>query len=372
MSSSAASFVIYSFLPPAIFGNEFGFLTAVYAVTASNTKDSQRGIRYILIALLRTVGSTLGNFIGSFIIDMTPWLSDRQLQNYAGNFIVSSGLSITAFIWAFVFVKEREREKANSPASPLASKTYRTNLDTKSVSGINLRDSSAWSTFKEIIDLGNFKNTWHILIKQRDGNVRLRMYLMILVVNLSLLPIFGKSAVIFSLAQKLYKWNSVTFSNWASMSGVIHIIATMVVVPIILKVIKPNDCQTAMIGVITGILADVFVGSIITPSGFYLHAVISSLMSISDTGGRAYLSKLLPEEEVSAMFAMTLVIEAVLKSVAAYSFAFILRMTISIYPTFVFHFMALLLIIALVILVFVDLSTPCNLNPCDEKQNANK
>ena len=311
-------------------------------MTASNVEPQERAVRYIIISLLRTIGSTFGHFIGGFIIALDPWFQEEQLFNYSGNFTVSIGLSILAILWAVFFVRDRGIEE-----------DQKENEEKMTVNG----NSSAWKTLKRVIDLENLSFSLKTVLKKREGNQRQLMWLMIFVVNLSLLPVFGKSAVIYPLVQKLYKWNAVVYSNLMSFSGLVHILCTVIVTPLLFKIFKPNDCQTVMVGIMAGFLADVFIGSILTPYGFYLHAFISSLITLADTGARAYLSKLIPKNEVSSMFAVTMVMEAVLKSISAYMFAFLLKQTISFYPTFVFHFMCILLIIALVILVFVDLNT---------------
>ena len=50
---------VASFLPPSLFGNDFGTFTAIYAYVAVFAKDHEKGTRYILIPLALTVGEYL-------------------------------------------------------------------------------------------------------------------------------------------------------------------------------------------------------------------------------------------------------------------------------------------------------------------------
>ena len=215
-----------------------------------------------------------------------------------------------------------------------------------------------WTTIKEMFHYKNFAGFWTVCVKKREGSIRLRMWLVMLTINLTQLPVIGRSATIFPLVQKLYKWDAVVYSNLNTISGVLHIIGMLAIIPILFRYLKVNDCETSMLGTLMGIIGDVFIGSIISPWGFYLHAFITSFDSGASTGCRAYLAKLLPKDEVAKAFAITQLMEAGLKSVASFSFAYLLKITIGSYPTFVFHFMGIILITALIVLVYVDLITP--------------
>ena len=208
-----------------------------------------------------------------------------------------------------------------------------------------------------MLDYRNIRDVFKAITRRRQGSIRLRMWLMIITINLGFLPVFGKETVMFPLLQKLYKWDSVMISNLLSLQGCIQTIAIILIIPVLSKLIKANDCQTSMIGVVSEIIADVCMGSILSPYGFYLQALISSLSGVTGTGARSYLSKILPKEEVSKVFAATLVMQASLRVVGSFLFTYLLQLTMTIYPTFSFHFMVIILIVALIILVYVDINT---------------
>lgn len=210
---------------------------------------------------------------------------------------------------------------------------------------------------KVIFDIGHLKDVYTAAVKKRDGNIRLRMWFVVIAINLNLLTFFGAGAVTFSLVQKLYLWDSVVYSNFSSIVGVIHMIALCISIPIV-RLFSLNDMQTALIGCVSHLLGLICLGSITNPVGFWMNAVISSFAGLAGTGCRAYLSKILPKDDVAKIFAVTLVIEAIEKCFGSYIFAVILSFTISCYATFVYHFLAGVLVFALVILVYTDLKTP--------------
>ena len=56
---------VASFLPPSLFGNDFGTFTAIYAYVAVFAKDHEKGTRYILVPLSWTLGEYF--FISLFL-----------------------------------------------------------------------------------------------------------------------------------------------------------------------------------------------------------------------------------------------------------------------------------------------------------------
>ena len=54
--NAPAYLVVVSFLPPSLFGNEFGFYTALFAFIASNMKTSEKALRFVLITVVGTIG----------------------------------------------------------------------------------------------------------------------------------------------------------------------------------------------------------------------------------------------------------------------------------------------------------------------------
>ena len=328
---------------------------------------------------------------------MKPMFNDQQLHNYAGNFAVSACCSLVLIFWCLVVLKDiprKPQEQQTSQEEDLATSTTTAESITASISPdpnnnevtkepsvrhCRLSDCETtnenrpvvikhvepstestgfWQTVKELFDLKHITGIWKTCVKRRPGTLRLRIWLIIIVINLALLPDFGRGAVIFPLVQKLYKWDSVIYSNLNTYSGILYMFAMIFCIPLLFRVVKANDCETAVIGILMGIIGDVFIGSIVSPWGFYVHAIITSFGVGGSTGCRAYLSKVLPKDEVAKIFAVTLLIEAALKAIASFFFAFLLQLTIHSYPTFVFHFMGMILTASLVFTVWVDLITP--------------
>lgn len=372
----AVIYIPLSGLPPAIFGNDFGFFTALYAYTAVHMSEEERGIRYLLIPFAMTVAGTIGNYASGLLIAMKPIINESQLQNYTGCFlasITSSFIVMTAACWFLDYDTEPQSEplepivdnKAASTSFKLCSGSPgETTESVVSVTRIMTVDSDAsldlFSKALDILDYKQLVDIWHTCFKKREGTLRLRIWMMIICINLVLIPSFGRAVVIFPLVQKLYKWDSVIYSNLNSISGFVHLFGMIAIIPLLFKVFKANDCQTSMVGYLFGITGDIFIGSITSAMGFYAHLTITTFSSTGATGCRTYISKFMPKDEIAKIFAVVLVLESFAKAMASFFFAFLLKVTIHSYPTFVFHFMAIILIIGLILLVYTDLITPIN------------
>ena len=314
---------------------------------------------------------------------MKPFFNDQQLQNYAGNFAIASLFSFLTFCWAFFFLKvdplgsSQENKRKIEKIVPSSStekceesssfenepKICNHDVNENEIERIPLLSTSQdtstsfMKTLKEIVSLTNISGVYTACMKARPGSLRLRIWFMIIALNLSMLPWFGRGTVLFPLVQKLYKWNAVIFSNWATLAGIMNIIAMLVVMPILFKVLKVNDLETAIISCVFELLGNNFFASIVSPWGYYLDCFITSFSAGITSGIRAYLSKILPKDEVTQIFAATIVIEAVLKCIGTVVFAYILKSTIHWYPTLVFHFNVVLLLISLSLMSIADLKT---------------
>ena len=311
-----------------------------------------------------------------------PWINSDQLHNYAGNFIVSIVLTFIAMVLIAMTIPIDKPVVEKSPSLvthlhsviPVSSSDMHANDKESPDNGkrhnqIYSDDEKApliignkpvknqTSLFGEIFSLQHMIGVWKTCTKTREGNLRSKVWLLVLALNLSMIPFFGAGLIMFPIIQKLYNWNAIFYSTLNTWIGILHIIAMVLFIPILFKVLKANDLQIAMIGTILTILGSVFIGTIVSPMGFYLQAFITSFSTGITSGIRSYLSKVLPKNEVAKFFAMIITMEALLKCVSSVIFAYLLDITISTYPTFSFHVMALILIITLVLIVYVDLKT---------------
>ena len=214
----------------------------------------------------------------------------------------------------------------------------------------------------DLISWRNVRQVWVTSTKVRPGTVRLRMWLVVITINLILLPDFGKNAVIYPMVEKVYEWDSTAYSNLLTLRYLVQIFIVTLALPFLFKFFTVNDMQTAMIGCVSAVIGDVMIGSITKPIGFYLWAIVSSLNGLAGSGCRAYISKLLPKNEVSQIFSLTLAVEAICLCVGTYIFSGLFEKTIHSYPTFVFHFMGFIFTFALGCLVYIDLTTPYDKN----------
>ena len=370
---TAVKYVVISGLPPSIFGNDFGFFTALYAYTAVFVRDDEKGTRFILIPLSMTVASTLGYYLAGVLIGLKPMFNEHQLQNYAGNFTASLVCSLVLLTWSCLSLhsnpktsQENEVTSSQGEISSIvnfASTSYASCQESsKSELVINRVRKSRSTRFGEtLVDMFHYRNLtglWITCFKKREGTLRLRMWLMVCCINLALIPYFGRMAVVYPLVQKLYKWDSVWYSYVNSIAGLLHIFGMIGIIPLLFKVLKVNDVQTSMVGFLFGIIGDVFLGSLTSSIGFYVHAVISTFSLTGGAGCRSCISKIMPKDEVSQVFAVTLVLEAAMQAISSVIFTVLLKLTIHSYPTFVFHFMGVILLCGLIILVYTDLITP--------------
>ena len=384
---SSVYWIFVSMIPPAIFGNGVGFYTSLFAFMSVHIKDDkERAVRFITIGLAVSIALPAAMFMGGSLLAMDPWFNRHQYHNYGGNFLVSTIFSILTLITTYFVIKKDpliKKPDRTGKVKEIKETSFSNHVNTTTTSSHqdtqNQNQESKKSrklTFseklKDLFSFQNFIGVWKTCTRKRDGNLRLRIYLLIIALTLSQIPFHARMIIGFPVVQRLYHWDAVHLAHVSALSGVFHIFAMLAFIPILFKVIDANDCQTSMIAIFLTVIGDIFMGSILNPWGFYLHAIVTSFTNGIGSGIRSYFSKYLPKDEAASFFGFTVILDEMMKGVSGGIFSFILKQTISSYITFSFHFMALILIICLALVAYVDVVTPQDVGTKEKEEKEKK
>ena len=91
--------------------------------------------------------------------------------------------------------------------------------------------------------LFNFENVRDIVktcCKPRTNYIRLQIWLLYLSMLCYLMAHMGTTVFLFPFVQKIYQWNSETYSNASAIGNVIQALATLLIAPILIKVTSIN------------------------------------------------------------------------------------------------------------------------------------
>ena len=313
----------------------------------------------------------MSQYLAGMTIGLTPMFSSLQLQNYAGNFAVSILLESVAFCWAYFVITNHPRKEEGTitrkeeetvtmkeigTVAMLQLSTDTTIIDS-SVQNLVVPPSqeSHLEKLKELLSWKHISSLWRTCLKKRPDNMRLTIWLLMLAVNLTFLPSYGRATVSYPLVQKLFKWDAVQISKVQTITGIIQILGMMLFIPVVFKVLRLRDLQTSILGCGISMIGDLLLGFVVNPYVYYTNSFLVSFSQAIPSGMQTYLSAVLPKNEVSQIFGIAIMTQGVCRCFATVLFAYLFKSTIENNPTFVYHFMAILTFICLVIIGYVEL-----------------
>lgn len=359
-------------------------VTVLYSYITAITTHSERAQRLLLLQVIFLIGIAIGIFTSGFLMNMDmPFLQQlipSQIHNTVLPFAISFALQIISFIWTFIFIRESPRpveevtddqgtistcnssnvasatnEQLNDPVSS-SSVIDSTSHDAADQS-IRANGATMQSKLGKIFDLSLLKAVFDTAIKRRPEKMRLYMWLMILVLCLVAFPTFGAMNTLYPLTQVIYKWDSAIFTRFITASLVFKPLATLLITPVITKFWKLTDLQICLFGCICLYLGCWSVGTIVHPAGFILNVLLASCSVCSSISARSYLSKKIPRNEITKVYILIQLLESSIPSIGSIVFTAIINYSIQFYPTLCFHFSCGIVMLAILVVVFVDLAT---------------
>lgn len=349
---------IIMFLPPAFFGSSFGVTTTIYSYISHMHSENDRNMRFIIYQICNYFGTAAGNFFSAFLLPKKPILTGHQLQNYTGVFIASTSGYILVLIWTILFVKKDEITE-NNVSTCNVRRTINDSSTLPLISSNNKKEITKckWNFFyviSDIFDLSHIRDVYVVMVKKRVKYLRCKLWLLIANLNLILLAYYSIN-VAFPFVQKVYNWDAVYFSLASTANSLLRPISLLLFMPFILKLIKLSDLEIALLGILSSFLGLIIVGSITSSVGIWLQMIFGSISALGSTGTRAYISRVLPRDEVSRIFGVIITIEASQPFLSALFYNSIFNFSITWYPTLAFHAAAGISIVSLMIVVYVDL-----------------
>jgi len=149
---------------------------------------------------------------------------------------MSSVGAFIAFLWA-VFVIDQQNDKN------LFEEHFSENIEIlKNENNFHNRVNDNKDIHKDIhplrllIDLNNIKDMFGTCCKRRTNYVRLQIWLLFASTSIYLLAHVGPIIFLFAFVQKVYSWDSETYSNASTIDKLIVALGTITIGPILIKV----------------------------------------------------------------------------------------------------------------------------------------
>lgn len=336
--------MLISGMASALIGNGVTMVCCSYI--AATTVQGERTTRYLIFEVFNQLGIVLGYFVAGHVTTIKSLIFPATgLRNYSDVFLIGTILSTGGIVWTYfrvtnnAYLHNEDEEQSTSP-----------------IPSTECESISLTQRICAVTKLPDCKDMWQTLTRERAGSSGV---LRMLAVHVTImLPYTGIVAVIFPLTERLYFWNMQVFSLMMGLSNLVRPFSIALFVIIAVKPFKLSELQVTMIGIVCITLGLISIGSITTPVGFFMDTVLASLTATAISGLRSYLSVLLDAKEVTQVFCLMQITEAIIPSLGSALLSQLFTASIDSYPTLVFHGCALLLIISLAVVAHIDVTNP--------------
>ncbi|KAH7636323.1 hypothetical protein HUG17_10293 [Dermatophagoides farinae] len=350
------------------------FLTVTHRYMIINTDQEYRTLRFTIFQIYLIVAVSLGSLLGGHLI----WLvSDRGelLRNYDLNMWIVLALQVFSFIMILVIGIDRKEDPNLSEIHRDVDKTIIDQIDESNPelnsdrnrsysfnSYTNITNMSKYRlrshinyTCRSFFDVGNVRQTFRCLIQPRMNRIREQIMLLILLLFLQFLNSYGMDSMFLQFSQKVYHFDSKTYSNVSALSKVIPSIALLISSHILVNRLNWKDGTILTVTFSTGFISQVLIGTFATPTVYLVALVIGSISGLSAVVLKTKISKLIPKDEVGKIFSVISTIESLVPFLGTLIFSTIFSASVSTYPTLIYHVSAAMTLLGLILALFQDL-----------------
>ncbi|CAG2101156.1 unnamed protein product [Medioppia subpectinata] len=306
-----------------------------------------------------SIALPLGSYVGGLVLNTTPLFSTGQLHNYSAVFIIGGVAFALALIWILYMVDERrdvgEWERRFNRLSD-------TETDEEVAERVRQKlqkydDNQDIHPIKLLLNLSNAREMWRTCSKRRDGWTRLQIWLLFLSMACYLMSNIGPVFFLYQFSQKVYNWDSKTYSDVTAIAHIAITLATMIFAPILLKVLKLKDTTISMVGLGSHFMQNIVRGVVLTPFGFYYSIIAGCLGGVASIGIRSHFSKIIRLDELGKVFSGLSAIEALTPLISAALFTGIFNATMDSMPGLSLIVLALILMIPFGVVLWIHLCT---------------
>ncbi|CAG2176864.1 unnamed protein product, partial [Oppiella nova] len=232
--------VLLSIAPTLVTAGLLGQLSAIWSYVASTTPSHMRAIRMTMTEIAIGIGQPLGTYVAGLILNTDPWIKGKgQLHNYSASFALGGMCFIVALIFAIFFIDEKRdikdwEKRFNAVSDP--EKDSIVSVDDRVHQKLKkFEDNKHIHPMKLLFNTNNVKEMWRTCSKKRDKRVRRQIWLLFLADAIYLLDHVGPFIFMYQFSQKVYSWDSSTYSNGSTIEKISSSVATMIFGAILLK-----------------------------------------------------------------------------------------------------------------------------------------
>ena len=330
-------------IPSGLMGN--GFVMASYSFVSANVETEKRSVRFLILDVFLNLGYVMGFVCSGRIIASRSLLFPRYgLRNYSDIFLLGIVLFTLCLVWTWFRIKQSnssETTKLRQLPETVKEKVFLKKF---------ARNLSLLFTLRDIRDM------WQTITKKRTGKEKIFFWVLMFVYFSLMMPLVSFANVIFPLVEKVYFWDYQTYTYYMALFMALKPLVVTLYITFVVKRFQLQPLTIVLFGTLSTIFSLIAFGSITSPTGFIVENVAGLISGTAVSGIRTFISIMIPSDEITKVFCVMQIIETVLPFIGSAIVASIFKATIDFYPTLVIHSFAMLDIVSLSIICWIETS----------------
>ncbi|KAF7491983.1 hypothetical protein SSS_06761 [Sarcoptes scabiei] len=365
-------------------GGMGSFLTATNRYIVINTDEKNRSIRFTIFQITMIVSMSIGSLIGGHLLkpsnnELDDEEIERPLRNYNFGFIITLIINLVSMLMILVITIDKKKLSINQEDDDLdINNNNNNNISSNSSSNENVKQNSETdeydeerrilakksssirlirkrSTIVQLFHIENVHNTFDCFFRPRANNSHRQIQFLVLILFLKFLISTGIDNLFYQFTQKVYHFDAQMFANITAISKIVPMMVLLVGSYILLHHLQLPDGYLLVGTISTGCLSNILIGTFLSAKIYLISILIGSLSSLIYVVIKTKISKILPKDEIGKFFSIVSTLESTAPLIGTLMFSTIFSMTVTIYPTLIFHVAAFLLLISLIIACVQDL-----------------
>ncbi|KAJ8980669.1 hypothetical protein NQ317_013281 [Molorchus minor] len=185
----------------------------------------------------------------------------------------------------------------------------------------------------DIFDPRHAIDTFNLVLKKNPANNRTYIFIVLLTIFIYSGVNSGESNCFYLYVQRELKWTVVEFSYFITVNIVIHLVGTIVGIPLLTKVFKFSDPMILMVTLADKIVCNLFLGFAKTDTVMYAGIIVSLLTGITAVAIRSLATKIVSENDLGKAQSLSSIVEGIAPAVATPIYGSVIyNNTIKVFP----------------------------------------
>ncbi|CAH1392872.1 unnamed protein product [Nezara viridula] len=279
---------------PALTGGWTTMFMGVFSYMGDITSVDSRTLRLGIVNICVQLAAPLGMLSSGFLY---------QAIDFIGVFSIVTAMYVIGLIYGVIRIKE-----------------------------IRKPNKLKHNIIKELTNPMHIIETFRVSFKSREGNLRTRVILVMILSITIYGPINGELAVGYLFTRLQFHWDEVDFSIYSTYGIAVNLVGTTLGIGVFSHLMKMDDAMLGLIACSSKIIASIFYAFAKTSTQFYLASLIDMVGGTAVIAMRSIASKLVPSEELGKINSLFGVCEAVTPLIYQPLYSFVYQKTINTLP----------------------------------------